>query len=466
MRSLKASVSINRHVMTFEETVAKLCEYEVTANIKGSKTSNEHAFLNVQDGVCKFFSAGKCLKGDSCRYRHETPSLPRGGAKGRAKDENFKEKIEKVQAKDDDIDFPDVIKPKKNANGGFKGNCFGCGDPGHTKRDCPKKKDKSKKDRSDANFADAVDEEWNNMAEEVATEISEILSVTVQGPVMDSGASRTISPNRDDFVPGSLRASPNLKLKFGDGVSSKADGVGTLVVKNPNNNQMVVLYNCILFADCPRTLLSVPQLDSQLQSEIVFKGGRVKVLKGEKVLMSGKKLTDRLYHMDVEMVRGVDIPAERVEWIMREEITKNEMNFSAVVKSVGSDVVVPPLTAESVRLAPENAEELMEMHACLKHANFRDLRAVLQLPPEKFESCVNCPHCAVFKGGKALPLKETTENRARVVLQRICIDLIKGPALTAKGETGALISADQASLRVFCDPLKLKSAAGQTFSSA
>jgi hypothetical protein len=299
VRSLKASVSINRHVMTFEETVAKLCEYEVTANIKGSKTSNEHAFLNVQDGVCKFFSAGKCLKGDSCRYRHETPSLPRGGAKGRAKDKNFKEKIEKVQAKDDD-DFPDVIKPKKNANGGFKGNCFGCGDPGHTKRDCPKKKDKSKKDRSDANFADAVDEEWNNMAEEVATEISEILSVTVQGPVMDSGASRTISPNRDDFVPGSLRASPNLKLKFGDGVSSKADGVGTLVVKNPNNNQMVVLYNCILFADCPRTLLSVPQLDSQLQSEIVFKGGRVKVLKGEKVLMSGKKLTDRLYHMDVE----------------------------------------------------------------------------------------------------------------------------------------------------------------------
>ena len=184
------------------------------------------------------------------------------------------------------------------------------------------------------------------------------------------------------------------------------------------------------------------------------------------MLMSGKKLTDRLYHMDVEMMRGVDIPAERVEWIMREEITKNEMNFSAVVKSVGSDcdVVVPPLTAESVRLAPENAEELMEMHACLKHANFRDLRAVLQLPPEKFESCVNCPHCAVFKGGKALPLKETTENRARVVLQRICIDLIKGPALTAKGETGALISADQASLRVFCDPLKLKSAAGQTFS--
>ena len=126
-------------------------------------------------------------------------------------------------------------------------------------------------------------------------------------------------------------------------------------------------------------------------------------------------------------------------------------------------MVVPPLTAESVSMAPENAEELLEMHACLRHANFRNLRAVLQLPPEKFESCINCPHCAVFKGGKALPLKETTENRARVPLQRVCLDLIKGPALTAKGETGALIGADQASLRVFCDPLKLKSAAGKVF---
>ena len=301
------------------------------------------------------------------------------------------------------------------------------------------------------------------VSEEVATEISEILSVSVQGPVMDSGASRTICPDRNYFVPGSLRASPNLLLKFGDGKSSQVEGVGTLVTKNPVNNHMTVLYNSILFSECPRTLISVSQLDSQLHSEIVFKDGKVKVLKGEKVLMSGRKLTDRLYHMDIELVRGVDIPEEKVQWIMREEITKNEMNFSVDVKSAGGDVVVPPLTAESVSMAPENAEELLEMHACLRHANFRNLRAVLQLPPEKFESCINCPHCAVFKGGKALPLKETTENRARVPLQRVCLDLIKGPALTAKGETGALIGADQASLRVFCDPLKLKSAAGKVF---
>ena len=137
--------------------------------------------------------------------------------------------------------------------------------------------------------------------------------------------------------------------------------------------------------------------------------------------------------------------------------------LAAELKTEGESVVVPPLTAESVRLAPESAEELLEMHACLKHANFRDVRAVLQLPPEKFEKCINCVDCAVFKGGKALPLKESTSNRSRVVLGRLCLDLIKGPAITAKGETGALICVDQASLRIFCDGLTAKSDAGEVF---
>ena len=91
------------------------------------------------------------------------------------------------------------------------------------------------------------------------------------------------------------------------------------------------------------------------------------------------------------------------------------------------------------------------MCMCLKHVNFRDLRKVLQLPPENFESCINCPDCAVFKGGKALPLKEKSSSRARAVLGRECLDLVKGPALTAKGEAGVLIFVDEASLKVFCD---------------
>ena len=43
------------------------------------------------------------------------------------------------------------------------------------------------------------------------------------------------------------------------------------------------------------------------------------------------------------------------------------------------------------------------------------------------------------------------------------MDLVKGPALTAKGEAGALIFVDEASSKVFCDPPKSKSAAGIVF---
>ena len=88
---------------------------------------------------------------------------------------------------------------------------------------------------------------------------------------------------------------------------------------------------------------------------------------------------------------------------------------------------------------------------------------MLQLPPENFESCINCPDCAVFKGGKTLPLKEKSSSRARAVLGRVCLDLVKGPALTAKSEAGVLIFVDEASLKVFCDPLKSKAAAGSIF---
>ena len=91
------------------------------------------------------------------------------------------------------------------------------------------------------------------------------------------------------------------------------------------------------------------------------------------------------------------------------------------------------------------------------------MRAGLQLPPLKFDACINCPDCAIFKGGTVLPLKEKSSSRASTVLGRVCIDLVKGPALTAKGEAGVLIFVDEASLNVFCDPLKSKAAAGSIF---
>lgn len=443
--ALEASASINRQQLSFDETVAKLCEHEKQATARGNRTSNEESFFIQPEKkrVCNQFKKnGSCRFGDACKFKHELPE--RGGEKAKPKnDKNGGEETNK--------------KIKKKSETSFKGNCFGCGAPGHIKTHCPDK-EKAKEDSNPA------EEEWSNMAIPEEVEMEEILSVSVGGVAIDSGASRAISPNKGDFVPGSMRPPRGLKLKFGDGGSKAVDGIGTLVIRSEKHRKVTVIYNSLYFAGCPRVLLGVAQLDAQLNFEVRFKDGKATVLnqRGE-TMMSGSRETSRLYEMDVHMVQGSELSAERIKWINDGEAKKKEENLLASVTSVEKDVVVPPLTAESVSLAPENEKEFMEIHSCLKHANFKDLRKLLQLPPEDFERCINCPDCAVYKGGVGLPLKDKSENKARIPLQRVGVDLIKGPALTAKGETGAIIVTDQASGRSFASPLKAKSEAGEKF---
>ena len=211
----------------------------------------------------------------------------------------------------------------------------------------------------------AVNQAWDLMVtvSECASDIVTVMSASFDGPAMDSAASKTISFSKDHFVPGSLRKAPGFTLKFGNGLSSPVDGVGTLVVQNLDNpKQFTVLFGCIYFRKCPRTLLSVPQMDSQLNCRMLFEDGKVVVMSREKnsprnILMSGSKESNRLYLMNVRLVPGSELSSERLEWIKNNDITSNTCSdnqeiFVADLKDEGSDVVAPPLIPKSVRFAP------------------------------------------------------------------------------------------------------------------
>ena len=127
------------------------------------------------------------------------------------------------------------------------------------------------------------------------------------------------------------------------------------MVQNLDNpRQFTVLFGCVYFKKCPRTLLSVPQLDAQLRCKMVFEYGKVVVFSKEgRILMSGSKESKSLYLMNVRLVPGSELSSERVNWIKRNDITSSDNQvLVADVKDVGSEVIAPPLTPKSARVSP------------------------------------------------------------------------------------------------------------------
>ena len=161
--------------------------------------------------------------------------------------------------------------PKKD----FDGDCYNCGVKGHMSRNCLEpKKDKSGKQTSRKDMADkksgsvaalANDEElfaFTCTSDYALIAKARGIKKSEMGAIVDSGASRHFSPDKEKFC--NYRPIANSEISTADGQSFRAIGVGDLPIELPNGNGITkcLLKDTVHAPDFAFTLISVGRLDA------------------------------------------------------------------------------------------------------------------------------------------------------------------------------------------------------------
>ena len=232
------------------------------------------------DDVCNALMNNEYRKKDQQVHRDSAEALV---VRGRSEEKKFGKKGKsrsKSRGKEGEKKIP------------AKDECAFCRQKGHWKKDCPKLKNRDKKD-SDANVVHAGDDD---------SDFS--LAVATSGSysdewLLDSACSYHMCPNREWFL--SLTKLDGGIVLMGNDNPCKIEGIGRIRLKL-HDGTVKVLKDVRYILDLKKNLISVGFLDSQ-GFKINIKDGLLKVVDGALVLLKGTR-RGNLYFLQGNTITG------------------------------------------------------------------------------------------------------------------------------------------------------------------
>jgi len=212
----------------------------------------------------------------------------------------LRDKLNKKRDRDDRGNYDSSQRNDKNKKA-FP--CHNCGQIGHFRSECRKKKkynnDKKKQDNHDDPKGSPSEEGMHYV--NVCTEAL-FTTIFPNSWVVDSGCTSHIARDRKCFT--SMQTIPRGNRYVYLGTNAKADilGIGNYVLKLPGGGKLL-LKDTLYSPSMRRNLISVSQLES-IGYDILFGNGRVKILLNGKLVHTGIR-HDGLYFLD-NLIEGAN----------------------------------------------------------------------------------------------------------------------------------------------------------------
>ena len=443
---IKAQMADETGLGNFDLVVSKVSNYAKNCGLSNKKVKSrkQEGFAltasaeKKQNECINFRDTGSCRFGDKCRYKH---------VKGKAKEENSKSNDE----------------------------CSKCGKTGHSAKDCKAPKPiKSSKGMAAPMVQEDDEESESGKGHHYALPM--MMSVTAGSSAattfgIDSFASSHLTNDRDDFIPGSLRA-VKIDFKIGSGEDITVLEEGDINIAQGQNGEVVKLRKVGYYPGLPFKLISGGRLfQAGFQIEHGSEAGRMDICKDGvkvfracvkdnvliiediKIFSKGKCLaTSARGSRDADDDPRIDsskklakadqslkqakriIPAEKFLEINFSSQSKvpdaavvnndNECPEELLDDNVGSEGSIMTEDKPAIEKGVQGTSELTieEAHVRYGHVNIKTVCKILGLPPpSKDTPKIECESCEVEKQRKQ-SLPDKAQSRASRPMYRLHVD--------------------------------------------
>ncbi|KAD4178745.1 hypothetical protein E3N88_27336 [Mikania micrantha] len=175
--------------------------------------------------------------------------------------------------------------------------CYVCNSDKHLKRNCPEwKKRKSEYSKGKSHVVNS-DTEGSLDGYESADVLMVSKASCVSEWVMDSGCSFHMTPCKEYFKELTIKDLGNVHL--GDNSPCQIKGIGTVLFKL-NNGSLIDLLEVRYIPDLQRNLISLGTFESKDYC-VNMKNGKVKVIKGSMVVLTGNRRNNNIYFLEGEV---------------------------------------------------------------------------------------------------------------------------------------------------------------------
>ncbi|GKC82213.1 retrovirus-related pol polyprotein from transposon TNT 1-94, partial [Tanacetum coccineum] len=223
---------------------------------------------------------------------------------------NSKEIKERSKVKEDDgegvyvrgrTDRKDSRQPRGKSRSKSRGGrlkCYICQSEDHLKRNCPKNNRKKstcyiKKDEQQSSSGSTYDD----------SEVMMVMSAQAQALldwIMDSGCSYHMTPRLDIFF--DFLECDGGSVQLGDNRECKIRGIGKVRVQLKDGSSFV-LHNVRYIPELKRNLISLGTLEKEGYT-IKLQSGKVKVINGSRVILTGIQRDNCVYSLDGHAMDG------------------------------------------------------------------------------------------------------------------------------------------------------------------
>ena len=285
---IKSQLSDDRDLGDFDYIVSKISNFAKNAGISSRKVKVKkvdglalYASSNSNDrkSICKTYKeTGKCSYGSKCRFKHG-----------------------KEKSKDDD-----------ESSKSYDKNCYACGKSGHWAKECPRA-DKKASQKSPKRLAASIKQEKDEEDsddEDKGHALPMVLSAALgkgRDDVfgIDSFASSHLTNDRNDFIPGSVRA-VKMVFQIGSGSTITVLEEGDIKISQGKNGEVVKLMKVGFFPNLPFKLISGGRLfQAGFQIEHGNEDGKLMITK------KGVKIFSAVVKENVLVIEGIRILSKK-----------------------------------------------------------------------------------------------------------------------------------------------------------